>query len=548
MPARLPIRRCLRPRRSPRRLLHLALLLMAAWGALPLRSGSASPPVSALTAAAAYASGMALQKEQRTLEAIEAYRRAIALDPRHGRAHYELGWSYWILGDWAQVVQQWETALQLKVDEPDLPTYLAQARSRLNGEGPAVVRVPMNTKAGGGGLTLELVRRYQHYDPQPASPDDHFDGDIFSPKSVNFTPDGGKAYVNSLEGGSTAVYDVRSGAKLATVSHRMGPNEEALFDAQETAQFQAAFTAGHAPPLFNRFLGKPVESVFTHSGRYLWISYYRRDYDRDSVLPSAVAIVDTRTDRIVRVMHTGPIPKFLAASPDGHWLAAIHWGDNTVGLIDISAPDPAGFRHAGELVVERKLPLELNRHVDRDRYCGYCLRGAVFTRDSRHLLVARMGGGGGIAVLDVAARAYLGSVLGMPPTPRHLVLSGDGTRLYVGSNTAGRVSVYRPEDLVRAAEAHAGKLAPLLTGATGNGTRTIDLSPDGTLLFAAVNRESKLVVLDAATLVKRLEIAVDSYPVGLGVAPEGDAVWVTSQGVKLQGGNSVSVYRLTRGG
>lgn len=545
MPARLPIRRSLR---SPRRSLLLALLLLlAAWGALPARAGAASPPVSALTAAAAYGSGMALQKQQRTLEAIEAYRRAIALDPKHGRAHYELGWSYWILGDWAQVVQHWETALQLKVDEPDLPTYLAQARSRLNGEGPAVVRVPMNTKAGGGGLTLELVRRYQHYDPRPASPDDHFDGDIFSPKSVNFTPDGSKAYVNSLEGGSTVVFDVRSGAKLATVSHRMGPDQDGLFDGQETAQFQAAFTAGHAPKLFNRFLGKPVESVFTHGGRYLWISYYRRDYDRDSVLPSAVAIVDTRTDRIVRVMHTGPIPKFLAASPDGRWLATIHWGDNSVGLIDISAPDPAGFRHAGEIVVEQKLPLDLTRHVDRDRYCGYCLRGAVFTRDSRHLLVGRMGGGG-IAVLDVAAQRYIATIFGMPPTPRHLVLSRDGQRLYVSSNVAGRISVYSPADLVAAAAAGKRELKPLQVAETGSGTRTIDLSPDGTLLFAAVNRESKLVVLDAATLAKRLEIAADSYPVGLGVAPEGDTVWVTSQGVKLQGGNSVSVYRLTRGG
>jgi DNA-binding beta-propeller fold protein YncE len=261
------------------------------------------------------------------------------------------------------------------------------------------------------------------------------------------------------------------------------------------------------------------------------------------VLPSAVGIVDTRTDRLVRVMHTGPIPKFLAASPDGRWLAVIHWGDNSVGLVDIAAADPAQFRHAGEIVVERKLPLELNRHVDRDRYCGFCLRGAVFTSDSRHLLVGRMGGGG-IAVLDVAGRATLGTVSGMPPTPRHLVLTADGKRLYVGSNVGGQVSLYRPEDLVAAARAGKPELAPLRAASTGSGTRTIALSPDGRWLFAAVNRESKLVVLDAETLAPKLEIAVDSYPVGLGVAPAGDAVWVTSQGVKLLGGNSVGVYRV----
>jgi DNA-binding beta-propeller fold protein YncE len=155
-------------------------------------------------------------------------------------------------------------------------------------------------------------------------------------------------------------------------------------------------------------------------------------------------------------------------------------------------------------------------------------------------------GGGGVAVLDIAARKYVGTVFGMPPTPRHLVLSNDGTRLYIGSNTAGSVSVYGPADVIAAAAAGQRVLKPLLMGDSGSGTRTIELSPDGTLLFAAINCESRLAVLDARTLKKLAEIPADSYPVGLGVTPQGDAVWVTSQGVHLAGGNSVSVYRVTR--
>ncbi|HUJ76882.1 MAG TPA: beta-propeller fold lactonase family protein [bacterium] len=540
------------------RLLIPCLLTVALAAAL-----AAGPARAEETAHQAYEQGLAFQKQRLTLQAIAAYRRALALDPHLAAAHYELGWSYWVLGEWSQVVQQWEEAQRLHVDEPLLVTYLGQARDRLNGKGPPLERVPMHTRAASPApaapstgaaqaavgsasqrWTLELVARFQQYDPQPGDPADHYDPAVFSPKSVIFTPDGIKAYVNALEGGETVVYDARTGAKLKVIPHRFGAEQAGLFAPADRAAYGRALAAsGRTHP--NWFTGKPVEFALTHGGRYLWISYYRRDYDREGLLPSAVAIVDTRTDEIVRVMDCGPIPKFLAASPDGHWLAIIHWGDNTVEFIDISGADPAAFRLAGLVVVERRLPLDLSQPVDRDHYCGFCLRGSVFTADSRYLLVGRMGGGG-IALIDVPRQAYLGTVYGMPPTPRHLVLSPDGQWLYVSSNVAGEVSLYRTEDLVRAVLQHQGSLAPLREVSTGSGTRTIALAPQGRTLFAAVNRESKLVMLDAQTLRPLLDIAVDSYPVGLAVAPDGGQVWVTSQGVKLQGGNSVSVYRVER--
>jgi DNA-binding beta-propeller fold protein YncE len=519
------------------------------------------------TVDALYRQGFALQQERRTLEAIAAFEQALRLNPEHGPSHYEIGWSYWVLQDWPQVVRHWDAAERLKAGPPEFPDYLREARSRLKGEGPPIVRVAMGTRApavaaaaatgagapGAGAtsaaeapLALELTARFQHYNPAPQDPRDVFDQHVFSPKSVAFSPDGAKAYVNALEGMATAVYDARNPRKLKVIVHRFGAAQAGLFDPAETAAYGKLFKAGQAPAEPNHFSGKPVESALTHGGRYLWVSYYRRDYDRYGNLPSAVAIVDTRTDSIVRVMHTGPIPKFMTASPDGRWLAVIHWGDNSVDFIDVSAPEPAGFRHAGEAVVGKRLPLVIGQPVDRDHYCGYCLRGAAFTADSRYLLVGRMGGGG-VAVIDVQRRATVGTVTGMRPTPRHLVLSPDGARLYLSSNVGGYVSVYRPEDLVAAALAKRTQLRPLEEIKTGAGTRTIALSPDGALLFAAVNRESKLAVLQAAPLRKLFEIAADSYPVGLAASPAGDQVWVTSQGVKQKGGNSVSIYTLRRG-
>lgn len=61
--------------------------------------------------------------------------------------------------------------------------------------------------------------------------------------------------------------------------------------------------------------------------------YYRRSYDKFSRYPSTLALIDTKTEKIIRMFDTGPIPKYVTTSPDGRWLAVTHWGDNTIGLI-----------------------------------------------------------------------------------------------------------------------------------------------------------------------------------------------------------------------
>ncbi|MEE8395232.1 MAG: hypothetical protein V3S29_04200 [bacterium] len=524
----------------------------------------------------AYRRGFALQGEMRTLEAIEAYRQALRINPFHGKANYEIGWSYWVLRDWEQVVRHWEIAGQLEAGPDELPDFLAIARERLSGKVPPLVRVPIGTwararapaaarprqgrpdagtdaepmaEAGSEAeLELELIARFQHFDPRPQHRADRFDRHVFSPKSVLFAPDGKTVYVNTLEGMATLAYDPATLKKKGVIVHRFGEGDATLFDPGTFEKFWGRLHPGERPAHPNRFEGKPVEAVFSHGGRFLWVSYYRRDFDRWGRMPSALAVVDTAANRIVRVLHTGPIPKSLAISPAGGLLAAVHWGDNTVALFDLSGAEPRGFRYVGEIVVGKKLPLDMAAEVDRDHLCGFCLRGAVFTRDGRHLLVGRMGGGG-IAVLDVAARRHVGTVWGMKPTPRHLVLSRDGAALYVGSSASGYVSLYRTQALVAAARAGRKKLAPLYQTNTGRGTRTIVLDPQGRVLYAAVNGTSRVVALDARNLRKILEIPADSFPVGLAVSPDGGQLWVTSQGIKLRGGNAIGVYRIaTRGG
>jgi DNA-binding beta-propeller fold protein YncE len=495
----------------------------------------------------AYQRGLELQQERKTEEAIQAYQKAINLNPKHGGAHYELGWSYWVLGEWQKVVQHWQTARALGAMPASAVQYLAEARRNLAGKEAPLVHPSIGTSASGlsdtlGNVSLELIARFQHYNPRPVNVNDHFDRFIFSPKSVRFLSDGSKAYVNALEGFATVVYDPQRLKRSDVIIHRFRKKHAHLFNNNEGSPW-LPFPAD-APAEPNEFDGKPVESALSIDGKYLWIPYYRRSYDPFSVMPSAIAVVDTRSDRIVRVMSTGPIPKYVVPSPDGKWLAVVHWGNNTVGLIDVSSGTPKDYRHAGLVTVGKRIDLDKIEKTDRDHGCGFCLRGAVFSNDSRYLLVARMGGGG-IAVIDTRHQRYIGTVRGMRQTPRHLVLSSDGETLFLSSSFEGYVSAYRISDLIAAARRNQKSLRPLREVYTGLATRTIAISPDDRLIFAAVNKESKIVVLEASTLRKLLELPANSYPVGMAVSPDGHQLWVTAQGRKRRGGNSVTVYRIT---
>jgi len=494
-----------------------------------------------------FESGLALQKDHQSEAALADYKKALQLKPDFARAHYEIGWTYWVMNDWANVVQHWEAAKRLGYHDANLDIYLPAARDNLDGKLPALTRTRIGDQstalAPGAPVTLELIARFQHYNPKPENPADHYDPYVFSPKSVRFYPDGTKVYVNALEGFSTLIYDPHRLVRTSRILHRFKKSDVGLFAGDDIGQWYAMPT--EFVKYENEFSGKPVESVLTHDGRYLWVPYYRRDFDPYGTLPSAVAIIDTRDNHIVRVMETGPIPKFVSTSADGHWLAVTHWGDNTVGLIDIRSSDPQKFVRDNLIVIGKRVDLADIHTKDRDHGCGLCLRGTVFTADSRYLLVSRMGGGG-IAVIDVKRRKYIGTVYGMPPTPRHLVLSKDGSLLYLSSSFAGDVSVYRTQDLLDALRLPGHKLKPLRTRHTGAATRTIALSKDGTMIFAAVNLESKIVVLSAPDLAPLAEIPTDSYPVGLAVSPDVSQLWVTAQGRNGRGGNSVSVFRIKR--
>ena len=81
-----------------------------------------------------------------------------------------------------------------------------------------VVHIQIGQKSKGSNeVTLELVNRFQRNYAKPANENDQYDVSINSPKSVNYSLDGEKFYVQSLEGCKTVVYNAKTKKKIKTI-------------------------------------------------------------------------------------------------------------------------------------------------------------------------------------------------------------------------------------------------------------------------------------------------------------------------------------------
>lgn len=402
------------------------------------------------------------------------------------------------------------------------------------------VNLGQSVMSADGKLRMTLIDKKQHFNKWQQ---ETWDVDIHSPKSVSIHPDGRKYYVNSLEGGRTVAYEYPSGRKLAVMNHRFGAQHRNLWNPASGLYCFRNYLDRDTLS----FMGKPVESAFSHGGRYLWVPYYRRSFDINAQEPSAVAVIDTQSDSIIRLMETGPLPKMIKVSPDNRWVVIPHWGDNTVSLIDIQGSDPAAWHHVKCITIGYKLKLNfsLTQSVNRDQGSGYALRGTVFTPDGRYLLIGCMGGGGGIAVIDMASQEYLGRILGCKDNVRHLVIRDNW--LYLSINKSGcvqRITLQQLDATIRSMKDHVARTSDWQTCNVMKGARTIVISPDGKYLFAACNSSSCVAMVDLDKFMMIGQMPVDSYPVGMDISQDGKMLIVTSQGRNDRGGNCVCIYRL----
>jgi DNA-binding beta-propeller fold protein YncE len=388
-------------------------------------------------------------------------------------------------------------------------------------------------------VSLKLIHRFQRFNKNVSHVGDNYDTTIHSPKSVNILDSNDKFYIHSLEGCRTSVYSLSEFKLLKTINHKFDASNQHLF--KDSSYFDYQFRTRKNQ--LNYFSGKPVESCFSHNGKYLWVTYYRRTYDLNAIDPSAVCIIDTETDSIVRVMPTAPLPKMISSSPDSRTVAITHWGDNTMALIDISSENPADFRYLNNIAIDKRLSLNFNDGdtIDRDNNCGNCLRGTVFTPDNKFVLIGKMGSNS-VAIVDVENRKYLKSVAGMKTNMRHLIISNNN--LYLSINKTGFVQKTDLNDFLNSVAQTKKPILQWKSTFVGEGARTIVADPTGRYIFAAINNISRISVVRTSDMKVIAHCPADSYPVGMDISSDGRILIVTSQGRNNGGGNSVMVYRV----
>ena len=77
------------------------------------------------------AAGMAAQRAGDAETALRHYTSCLDSSPDHVQCNWEIGWSYWTLGDWQKVVQHWTHVQRVAPSHPEVGKHLPTAQGHL---------------------------------------------------------------------------------------------------------------------------------------------------------------------------------------------------------------------------------------------------------------------------------------------------------------------------------------------------------------------------------------------------------------------------------
>jgi hypothetical protein len=140
---------------------------------------------------------------------------------------------------------------------------------------------------------------------------------------------------------------------------------------------------------------------------------------------------------------------------------------------------------------------------------------------------------------------YLGSIFGMQPNIRHLLINGQD--LIISTNISGYVQKTNLNSFLNfrlTSKERYPKFSQWKNSYVGKGARTITTTSDGKYIFAAVNNLSKIVAIRASDMKTVATISADSFPVGMAISDDNKKLVVTSQGRSGKGGNSVMIFNI----
>ena len=259
------------------------------------------------------------------------------------------------------------------------------------------------------------------------------------------------------------------------------------------------------------YSGAPVEAAFTSDGRYAYVSNYQMfgpGYSRaghDQCVPgnwddSFLYRIDVESLTIDQVIAVGPVPKFVAVSPDDSKVLVTNWCSFDLSVVDAAT--------ATEIA---RVPI------------GRYPRGVAVSSNSTKAYVAVMGGSE-IAIVDLSnLAAPVSFIEGIGRAPRSLLLSPDGRYVYASLNHDGGVVKIDLETN-----------AVVGTAYTGAGARSLAVSDDGTAVFVVNYHDDTVSKVRTADMVVLQRVATPDRPIGITYDPVDLRVWVATYGGTIQ--------------
>lgn len=321
--------------------------------------------------------------------------------------------------------------------------------------------------------------------------DTKFDGGI-TPKSVDANGFGLVIANNMLYSHTMTLYDTDSRTQVATIS-----------DTVDLAKF--GFT--QYPGLTK---GAPVEAAWTKDGRYAYVSNYvmdgpnHHDTPQDTCGPSQhfkdsyVYRVDSVTKKIDQVIEVGPVPKYVAITPDQKSILVSNWCGYTISVID---------RATGK--VSKTIPI------------GTYPRGITVSPDSKTAYVAAFGTSNLYKVDLAAGTSKVFAVVGA--AARHVTMSPDGKWLYTAASHA---------DLVSKIDRETGKIVAQLH--TLREPRSVTISSDGTAIYVVDYFANKMQKIRTSDLTVLQTVDTPAVPIGITYDPLTHSVWVACYGGQIR--------------
>jgi YVTN family beta-propeller protein len=183
-----------------------------------------------------------------------------------------------------------------------------------------------------------------------------------SPEHFDVSPNGRLAFVGNIEASTVSVIDVHDGREVQRVEgffaphgfsvlpdgskvyvSSIGAHEVAVLDANGRMLKRLAIgnvgrVAARDPQRYLSEIKGIVNPTLTRDGAFAYAA------DSDAGM---LAIIDTRTDKIVKTLKVGEQPWRAYNSPDGRWMLVPNNGDSTVSVIDTASQKVVAQLNAG---------------------------------------------------------------------------------------------------------------------------------------------------------------------------------------------------------